>query len=157
MLGSTFWDPGSELIGRRPIFIGTLTIHINQARANDMTTLLVTRFLCGFFAVAPLTNSMPPVPSSNEVCGVSQGSAALECLNTDTALESCGGCVSPNPFLMSEQGPEGIYCVALPCVQNVRCSASRFVVQACVNGYVPSSDYSACIRDTAIFVQPAHV
>ncbi len=28
-----------------------------QARANDMTTLLVTRCLCGFFAVAPLTNS----------------------------------------------------------------------------------------------------
>jgi MFS family permease len=61
MLGPTFWGPGSELIGRRPIFIGTLTIytlfHIGQARANDMTTLLVTRFLCGFFAVAPLTNS----------------------------------------------------------------------------------------------------
>ena len=61
MLGPTFWGPGSELIGRRPIFIGTLAIytlfHIGQARANDMTTLLVTRFLCGFFAVAPLTNS----------------------------------------------------------------------------------------------------
>ena len=61
MLGPTFWGPGSELIGRRPIFIGTFAIytlfHIGQARANDMTTLLVTRFLCGFFAVAPLTNS----------------------------------------------------------------------------------------------------
>ena len=61
MLGPTFWGPGSELIGRRPIFIGTLAIytlfHIGQARANDMTTLLVTRFLSGFFAVAPLTNS----------------------------------------------------------------------------------------------------
>ncbi|KAI0295149.1 major facilitator superfamily domain-containing protein [Multifurca ochricompacta] len=61
MLGPTFWGPGSELIGRRPIFIGTLAIytifHIGQARANNMTTLLVTRFLCGFFAVAPLTNS----------------------------------------------------------------------------------------------------
>jgi MFS family permease len=31
--------------------------HIGQACANNMTTLLVTRFLCGFFAVAPLTNS----------------------------------------------------------------------------------------------------
>ena len=61
MLGPTFWGPGSELIGRRPIFISTLAVytlfHIGQARANDMTTLLVTRFLCGFFAVAPLTNS----------------------------------------------------------------------------------------------------
>ncbi|KAI0270437.1 major facilitator superfamily domain-containing protein [Gloeopeniophorella convolvens] len=61
MLGPTFWGPGSELIGRRPIFIGTLALytifHIGQARANNMTTLLVTRFLSGFFAVAPLTNS----------------------------------------------------------------------------------------------------
>ncbi|KAI0248053.1 MFS polyamine transporter [Lactifluus subvellereus] len=61
MIGPTFWGPGSELIGRRPIFLGTLAtytlFHIGQARANDMTTLLVTRFLCGFFAVAPLTNS----------------------------------------------------------------------------------------------------
>jgi MFS transporter, DHA1 family, multidrug resistance protein len=60
-LGPIFWGPGSELIGRRPIFIGTLAtytlFHIGQARANNMTTLLVTRFLCGFFAVAPLTNS----------------------------------------------------------------------------------------------------
>jgi MFS transporter, DHA1 family, multidrug resistance protein len=61
MFGPTFWGPGSELIGRRPIFIGTLAIytlfHIGQARANNMTTFLVTRFLCGFFSVAPLTNS----------------------------------------------------------------------------------------------------
>ena len=61
MLGPTFWSPGSELIGRWAVFISTLTLftlfHIGHARANDMTTLLVTRFLCGFFAIAPLTNS----------------------------------------------------------------------------------------------------
>ncbi len=62
MLGPTFWGPGSELIGRRPIFVGTLAMytifHVGQACANNMTTLLVTRFICGFFAVAPLTNSI---------------------------------------------------------------------------------------------------
>jgi MFS family permease len=61
MLGPTFWGPGSELVGRRPIFVGTLGMytifHIGQACAKNMTTLLVTRFICGFFAVAPLTNS----------------------------------------------------------------------------------------------------
>lgn len=61
MLGPSFWGPGSELIGRRPIFVGTLAMytifHIGEACANNMTTLLVTRFICGFFAVAPLTNS----------------------------------------------------------------------------------------------------
>lgn len=55
MLGPTFWGPGSELIGRRPIFVCTLAIytvfHIGQAcaNANDITTSLVTRFMCGFF------------------------------------------------------------------------------------------------------------
>jgi multidrug resistance protein len=62
MLGPIFWGPGSELVGRRPIFIGTLAMytifHIGQACANNMTTLLVTRFICGFFAVAPLTNGI---------------------------------------------------------------------------------------------------
>ncbi|KIY53154.1 MFS general substrate transporter [Fistulina hepatica ATCC 64428] len=64
LLGYTFgpflWGPGSELIGRRPVFWLTMTLytvfHIGQARAQNMQTLLVTRFLCGFFAVAPLTN-----------------------------------------------------------------------------------------------------
>ena len=61
MLGPTFWGPGSELFGRRPILVGSLAMytifHIGQACAKNMTTLLVTRFICGFFAVAPLTNS----------------------------------------------------------------------------------------------------
>jgi MFS transporter, DHA1 family, multidrug resistance protein len=32
-------------------------LHLGQALAKDMTTLLVTRFLAGFFAVSPLTNA----------------------------------------------------------------------------------------------------
>jgi DHA1 family multidrug resistance protein-like MFS transporter len=44
MLGSTFWDPGSELIGTLTIYI---LFHIDQARANDMTTLLVTASSAG--------------------------------------------------------------------------------------------------------------
>ncbi|KIL54517.1 hypothetical protein M378DRAFT_174194, partial [Amanita muscaria Koide BX008] len=31
--------------------------HLGQALAPNIQTLLVTRFLSGFFAVAPLTNS----------------------------------------------------------------------------------------------------
>jgi hypothetical protein len=62
---------------------------------------------------------------------------------------------------MSEQGPKGVDCTALPYVQNVRCSAGRCVVQACVNGYAPSSDHTECIREhrdtAAIIVQPAYI
>ncbi|KAF8649063.1 hypothetical protein AX16_006036 [Volvariella volvacea WC 439] len=60
VFGPLFWGPGSELVGRRPIFILTLSLytifHLGQALATNTQTLLVTRFLSGFFAVAPLTN-----------------------------------------------------------------------------------------------------
>ncbi|KAG6853761.1 hypothetical protein C0991_001591 [Blastosporella zonata] len=58
--GPLFWGPGSELVGRRPIFIVTMSLYtlftLGQALAQNIETLLITRFLCGFFAVAPLTN-----------------------------------------------------------------------------------------------------
>ncbi len=49
------------MFGRRAILIPTLTaytlFHLGQGLAQNMTTLLVTRFLSGFFACAPLNNS----------------------------------------------------------------------------------------------------
>ncbi|KAG5351224.1 hypothetical protein C0989_007375 [Termitomyces sp. Mn162] len=59
MIGPLFWGPGSELVGRRPILIVTMAIYtiftLGQALAHNIETFLITRFLCGFFAVAPLT------------------------------------------------------------------------------------------------------
>ncbi|KAJ7065559.1 MFS polyamine transporter [Mycena amicta] len=61
VFGPLFWGPGSELIGRRPIFLVAMSIytilHIGQALAQNIETLLITRFLGGFFAVAPLVNA----------------------------------------------------------------------------------------------------
>ncbi|KAF5372326.1 hypothetical protein D9615_009282 [Tricholomella constricta] len=58
--GPLFWGPGSELVGRHPIFIVTMScytlFHLGQALAPNIQTLLITRYICGFFAVAPLTN-----------------------------------------------------------------------------------------------------
>ncbi len=60
VFGPLFWGPGSELWGRRPIFliamISYTLLHLGQALAKNIETLLVTRFLSGFFAVAPMTN-----------------------------------------------------------------------------------------------------
>jgi MFS transporter, DHA1 family, multidrug resistance protein len=57
--GPICWGPASEFTGRRPMFVGTFFIytmfHLGQTLAKNMETLLVTRFLCGFFACAPLT------------------------------------------------------------------------------------------------------
>ncbi|TFK32378.1 MFS polyamine transporter [Crucibulum laeve] len=60
VFGPLFWGPGSELVGRKPIFIITMVLytlfHLGQALAQNIETLLITRFFSGFFAVAPLTN-----------------------------------------------------------------------------------------------------
>ncbi len=61
VFGPLLWAPGSELFGRRPIFIGTLLLSflfcLGQALATNIQTLLVTRFFAGVFSSAPLTNS----------------------------------------------------------------------------------------------------
>ncbi|KAJ7461146.1 MFS polyamine transporter [Mycena latifolia] len=61
VFGPLFWGPGSELVGRRPMFVIAMTtytiLHLGQALAQNIETLLITRFLGGFFAVAPLVNA----------------------------------------------------------------------------------------------------
>lgn len=58
--GPLLWGPGSELRGRREIFIVTMisytALHLGQALAPNIETLMVTRFFHGIFAVAPLVN-----------------------------------------------------------------------------------------------------
>ncbi|KAL6304110.1 MFS polyamine transporter [Sparassis latifolia] len=60
VFGPFVWGPGSELLGRWRMFVVALSaytiLHLGQALAQNIETLLVTRFLGGFFAVNPLTN-----------------------------------------------------------------------------------------------------
>ncbi|EAU86587.2 multidrug transporter [Coprinopsis cinerea okayama7 len=60
-IGPLFWGPGSELFGRRPVFVVAMLSYtlliLGQSLAQNVQTLLVTRFFSGFFACAPLTNS----------------------------------------------------------------------------------------------------
>ncbi|KAK0440401.1 MFS polyamine transporter [Desarmillaria tabescens] len=57
-IGPSFWGPGSELYGRRPIILGAMfayiLFHLGQALAHNIESLLVCRFFSGFFGVAPL-------------------------------------------------------------------------------------------------------
>jgi MFS family permease len=61
VFGPPVWGPGSEIYGRLPMFWICMTaytlLHLGQALAPNIQTLLITRFFSGFFAVAPLTNS----------------------------------------------------------------------------------------------------
>ncbi|KAI0296924.1 MFS polyamine transporter [Multifurca ochricompacta] len=61
VVGPPIWGPGSELLGRKYVSLIALGIYaifqVGQARAQNIGTLLVTRFLGGLFACAPLTNA----------------------------------------------------------------------------------------------------
>ncbi|GAA5855824.1 hypothetical protein JCM8547_000375 [Rhodosporidiobolus lusitaniae] len=60
-LGPLLWAPFSEQFGRRAVFIPTYFLfalfHIPCALAKNIETLLICRFLAGFWGSAPLTNS----------------------------------------------------------------------------------------------------
>ena len=59
--GPLIWAPLSELYGRRPIFLMTYLpfalFCLGSALANNIATLLITRFLAGFFGASMLTNA----------------------------------------------------------------------------------------------------
>ncbi|KAJ9093729.1 hypothetical protein QFC21_006325 [Naganishia friedmannii] len=59
--GPLIWAPLSEIYGRRPIFLITYfpfaLFCLGSALANNIATLLVTRFLAGFFGASMLTNA----------------------------------------------------------------------------------------------------
>jgi DHA1 family multidrug resistance protein-like MFS transporter len=59
ILGPILWGPGSELLGRRLIFVITMMtftlLHLGQSLAPNIQTLLVTRFLSGVFGAGPLS------------------------------------------------------------------------------------------------------
>ncbi|GJN87183.1 hypothetical protein Rhopal_000128-T1 [Rhodotorula paludigena] len=60
-LGPLLWAPFSEQWGRRPVFICTYFLFalfaLPCALAKNIETLLICRFLAGFFGSSPLTNS----------------------------------------------------------------------------------------------------
>ncbi|BGP14481.1 hypothetical protein JCM10213_004603 [Rhodosporidiobolus nylandii] len=60
-VGPLLWAPFSEAFGRRAVFIPTYFLfavfHIPCALAKNIETLLICRFLAGFWGSAPLTNS----------------------------------------------------------------------------------------------------
>ncbi|KAK7021666.1 major facilitator superfamily domain-containing protein [Favolaschia claudopus] len=61
VVGPLLWGPGREIVGRRPIFVVTMSGHtmfyLGQALAANYQLLLISRFFGGFFALGPLVNA----------------------------------------------------------------------------------------------------
>lgn len=60
-LGPIIWSTTSELVGRKVIFSISMLMYtlfiLGQSLANNIATLMITRFLSGVCAAAPLTNA----------------------------------------------------------------------------------------------------
>ncbi|KZO97232.1 hypothetical protein CALVIDRAFT_80187 [Calocera viscosa TUFC12733] len=83
------------------------------------------------------------------VCGTANGKRQWECVNILSELESCGGCTFAPPFPeLASTTALGTDCTTIPNVADVRCSIGACVVQKCNDGFVPSSDRTACVAST---------
>lgn len=60
VIGPILWAPISEIVGRRPVFIGTMLgfalCQIGFALGKNIETVVIMRLLAGTFAASPLTN-----------------------------------------------------------------------------------------------------
>ncbi|TCD70118.1 Dihydroxyacetone synthase [Steccherinum ochraceum] len=117
---------------------------------------IVCNGVCGDFKACPssIAKRELEVEKRNAVCdrgytpcGVfgwsgMRASQAWECVDTQSDLESCGGCAVP----LVHGSPHGVDCTAIPGVADVACGGGSCIVHRCLPGYVPSLDRSFCIR-----------
>ncbi|GAA5956463.1 hypothetical protein JCM21900_005339 [Sporobolomyces salmonicolor] len=76
-------------------------------------------------------------PASQVACPVGASlSDGFECIDAQTNLEQCGGCVTNG---------EGQDCTAIFGVESVLCQLGRCVVVSCVPGLQVNSDETACV------------
>jgi DHA1 family multidrug resistance protein-like MFS transporter len=61
LIPALLWAPACEIVGRRPIFLVALTgfvlVQLMGALGKNAETILIGRFLQGFFGAAPLTTA----------------------------------------------------------------------------------------------------
>ncbi|KII84764.1 hypothetical protein PLICRDRAFT_45568 [Plicaturopsis crispa FD-325 SS-3] len=85
-------------------------------------------------------------PRELRACGVYGGAArAWECVDTESDLESCGGCAIP----LFDKAPSGVDCTALHGVSDVACMSGHCVVKRCMPGFEPSVDGSVCLSESS--------
>ncbi|GAA6003392.1 hypothetical protein JCM10207_000311 [Rhodosporidiobolus poonsookiae] len=75
--------------------------------------------------------------TKDEVSGVMAGAGGYECVNTQEALDSCGGCASTQ---------EGQDCTQIHAAKGVGCEQGRCVVFSCQAGYRPAITGDKCVR-----------
>ncbi|KAJ8082563.1 hypothetical protein PM082_008418 [Marasmius tenuissimus] len=95
-----------------------------RSRRNEITTLKQAQKYCG----------------GKSVCGLPSGQG-FECVDTENAVDSCGGCVYPNPWATATSGRD----CATPHALKAACRQSQCVVDLCQDGFAPNDARDACV------------
>ncbi|KII85425.1 hypothetical protein PLICRDRAFT_44725 [Plicaturopsis crispa FD-325 SS-3] len=98
---------------------------------------------CGSQAASKKRTLMPRCAPDQSVCGL-QGGSGYDCVNTQSDVESCGGCATRTPF--GAAAASGVDCTALPHVDkaSASCAAGVCVIEKCAEGFAPSADKTSC-------------
>jgi hypothetical protein len=79
-------------------------------------------------------------PTGWEVCSGLTSATAFECINTQTTLDSCGGCLFP----YEGKNATGADCSAIHGVDHVSCRNGACFVESCTAGMAVSEDHQSC-------------
>ncbi|GJE92427.1 hypothetical protein PsYK624_085810 [Phanerochaete sordida] len=86
--------------------------------------------------------------TSDTVCGIygSRDSHAYECIDIQSNLESCGGCMAPNPFAPpNTSATAGRDCTDITGVDSVNCVRGACHVEKCAAGYAVNGAQDGCV------------
>ncbi|KAG5645688.1 hypothetical protein DXG03_005526 [Asterophora parasitica] len=106
---------------------------LRKRRSLPITTLAQAKVNCKIY---------------ESVCGIigRENTQDYECVDTSSALDSCGGCITPHPFYEPYRvSSKGVDCGLLPGVIGARCQNSQCVISRCKKGLEPSADGTECV------------
>ncbi|KAF8147746.1 hypothetical protein K438DRAFT_1625980 [Mycena galopus ATCC 62051] len=106
---------------------------------------------CGVFRACPSTYYAKRDLSGPQDCSAGQtacpipgrGAKSWECIDTQSELESCGGCIYSDDLPRSS--PHGKDCTAIPGVSDVSCVKGQCVIRKCISGYNLVGTSSECV------------
>jgi len=85
----------------------------------------------------------PTCETGKTMCGVPNGGKGYDCVDINTNVESCGGCVVASPF--GNNVADGKNCKTIPNVDEAVCDAGTCKVVSCKNGLNVSNSHDSCV------------
>ncbi|WRT64146.1 uncharacterized protein IL334_001075 [Kwoniella shivajii] len=159
-------NTGYVLTGGTTCCLAGSTLDSNGNCLTPPTCNTTTEILCNNKCYPKSTYTCPsglPIMMQNskrsETCPVglnkcaigALGSGQWECVDTKNDIESCGGCMYPNP---SNSNPlavsQGTDCTSIPNIDVVSCNLGTCQIDACAKGFKLSNNGTSCERPTII-------